>query len=73
MGLVELVLIIIVVGLIVWAVNTYIPISDIFKKLITIVCVIVVCLIFIKAIGLNEWDIKIPRLSEQTQLDGKHK
>lgn len=44
MSLISLVVLLIVVGVILWAVNTYLPIDPTIKKIINIVVIVVVCI-----------------------------
>ena len=44
MSLISLVIVLIVVGVLLWLVNTYIPMDAMIKKIINIVVIIAVCL-----------------------------
>ena len=52
MSLISLVVILIVVGVLLWLVNTYIPMEATIKKIINIVVIIVVCLWLLALIGI---------------------
>lgn len=63
MGLFEFFVICIIVGLVVWIINAYLPIEPKIKQLITIVAVVVLVLILLQAMGIfGGRDIQIPRL-----------
>jgi len=44
MGIFELIIILVIIGVLLWAVNTYIPLDDKIKKILNIAVVIVVVL-----------------------------
>lgn len=52
MSLVNLIIVLVVVGVILWAVNNYIPMDAKIKKILNIVVVIVVVLWLLSAFGL---------------------
>lgn len=52
MPLIQLLLILVVVGVILWAVNTYIPMQANIKKILNIVVVIAVILFLLNAFGI---------------------
>lgn len=52
MTIIGLVVVIIVLGLIAWVVNTYIPIPQAFKTIINIVLIIIALLVVLSAFGL---------------------
>ena len=52
MPLVQLVLILIVVGVLLWLVNTYIPLDPMIKKIINIVVIVAVVLWLLSLFGL---------------------
>jgi hypothetical protein len=52
MSLVSLVIILIVVGVLLWVVNTYIPMEPTIKKIINIVVIVVVCLWLLSLVGI---------------------
>lgn len=63
MGLISYIILVLVVGLIVWVVNTYAPIDARFKQLILVAAIVVLVLIFLSALlGLGSFDVAIPRL-----------
>lgn len=52
MSILTVILVIIIVGVILWAVNTYIPMDYIIKNILNIVVVIVVVVWLLKAFGI---------------------
>lgn len=52
MSLIQLVIILVVVGVILWAINNYIPMQANIKKILNIVVVIVVILFLLNAFGI---------------------
>ena len=52
MSLIQLVIILVVVGVILWAINNYIPMQANIKKILNIVVVIVVILFILNAFGI---------------------
>lgn len=52
MSLISLVVVLIVVGVLLWLVNTYIPLEPTMKKIINIVVIIVVCLWLLSVFGI---------------------
>ena len=65
MSLLTLVVTLIVVGVLLWLVNTYIPMDATIKKIITIVVIIAVVLWLLSAFGLfgNLSTVKVPRVN----------
>jgi len=63
MSLIGLVITLIVVGVLLWLVNTYIPMPAVMKKIINIVVVVAVCLWLLQAFGILDYarDIHIGR------------
>ena len=62
MGLIQLVVVLVVVGVILWAVNTYIPMDAKIKQILNVVVVIAVILWLLAAFGvLPISDIRIGR------------
>jgi hypothetical protein len=55
MSLITLVLVLIIVGVLLWLVNTYIPMDAKIKKILNIVVVIVVILWVLKVFGLFQF------------------
>ncbi len=47
-GLIHLIVVIAAVGLIVWLITTYIPMPDVFKKVIYVVCAIALIILLLK-------------------------
>lgn len=54
MGLIGLILTIAVVGFLVWAIVTYIPMPELFSKVIIVVTVIVLVLYVLRAFGVAD-------------------
>jgi hypothetical protein len=64
MPLLTVVVTLIVVGLILWLINTYIPMQATIKRILNIVVIIVVILWLLYAFGIisNSGDIKMPKV-----------
>ena len=64
MSLISLVITLIVVGVLLWLVNTYIPMDGKIKKILNIVVVICVVMWLLFAFGIlhNSGDIRVPRV-----------
>lgn len=62
MDLVSFIILCVVVGVLVWAVTAYIPMPAPIKNLIIVAAVIVLVLVFLRALGLLDANIPIPRL-----------
>jgi len=60
MGLFELLIFLAGVGLVAWALTTYIPMSDGIKRLIQIVAIVVCVWILLNAFGLVPHDVPVP-------------
>lgn len=52
MSLISLVVVLIVVGVLLWLVNTYIPMDQKIKTIINIVVIVVVCLWLLSLVGI---------------------
>lgn len=52
MSLISLILVLAVVGVIVWLINTYVPIAQPFKTVINVVVIIVLCLWLLQIFGI---------------------
>lgn len=52
MGLIQIVVVLIVVGVLLWLVQTYIPMAAPIKTIITIVVILFVCIWLLSAFGL---------------------
>lgn len=52
MSLISLIVVLIVVGVLLWLVNTYIPMEATMKKIVNIVVIIVVCLWLLSVFGI---------------------
>jgi len=63
MPLINLVLILVVVGLLLWAINAYIPMQATIKKILNVVVVIVVVLWLLSVFGIigNLYSIRVGR------------
>ena len=64
MSLISLVVTLIVVGVLLWLINTYIPMDGKIKKILNVVVVICVVVYVLFAFGIlnHTGDIKVPRL-----------
>ena len=64
MSLISLVITLVVVGVLLWLVNTYIPMDGKIKKIVNIVVVIAVVLWLLSAFGVlgHSGDIRVPRV-----------
>lgn len=68
MSLIGLIVTLVIVGVVMWLVNTYIPMEATYKKLINIVVIIAVVLWLLYVFGIlshgsgNIGDIKVPRV-----------
>ena len=63
MGVLEFVVICVVLGLVVYLVNTYLPIPPQIKTIILIAVIIVIVVILLRALGvLGGADMQIPRI-----------
>lgn len=64
MPLLNVVVTLIVVGLILWLINTYIPMQGTIKRILNIVVIIVVILWLLYAFGVisNSGDIRMPKI-----------
>ena len=58
MSLISLVLVLAVFGLILWLINTYIPMAPPIKTIINVIAVIVLCVWLLQLVGIG--DIRIP-------------
>ena len=52
MSLISLIIVLVVVGVIMWAVNAYIPLQDTIKKILNVVVIIVVLLWLLSVFGI---------------------
>ena len=66
MPLISLVITLIVVGVLLWLVNTYIPMDGKIKKILNVVVVICVIVWLLYAFGVlnHSGDIRVPRVSQ---------
>jgi len=65
MSLISLVVTLIVVGVLLWLINTYLPMDGKIKKILNVVVVIAVVLWLLAAFGVlgHGGDIRVPRIS----------
>ncbi len=61
MNLLDLVLTIAVMGLIVWAITNLIPMPEVFKRAIYIICVLFLAFYILNAFGIHVPDIRLGR------------
>jgi type IV secretory pathway TrbL component len=52
MPLIQLVIVLVVFGVLLWAINSYIPMDDTIKKILNVVVILVVILFILSAFGL---------------------
>jgi len=52
MPLIQLIIVLVVFGVILWAVNTYIPMDENIKKILNVVVILVVILFILSAFGI---------------------
>ena len=66
MSLISLVVTLIIVGVLLWLVNTYIPMDGKIKKILNVVVVVCVVLWLLYAFGIvdRSRDIRVPRISQ---------
>lgn len=62
MSLISLILVLVAVGVILWAINTYIPMDGKIKNILNVVVVIAVILWLLYAFGVLPNDIRVPKL-----------
>lgn len=64
MPLLQLVILLIVIGVLLWLVNTYIPMDATIKRIINIVVIVVVVLWILSILGLfdNLGAVRVPRI-----------
>ncbi len=63
MTVIGIVVLIVVIGLVAWLVNTYIPIPQPFKTMITVILIIVALLVTLNAFGiLGDLHTSVPHL-----------
>lgn len=59
MGLIEFIVLVLIVGVLVYLINTYAPIDAKFKTLITWAAILVLVVILIRALGLLNFNIPL--------------
>jgi exosortase/archaeosortase len=52
MPLIQLVIVLVVFGVLLWAINSYIPMDDTIKKILNVVVILVVILFILSAFGI---------------------
>ena len=64
MPLLQLVILLIVIGVLLWLVNSYIPMDPTIKRIINIVVIVVVVLWLLSILGLfaNLGNVRVPRI-----------
>ncbi len=62
MSLISLVIVLIVVGVLLWAVNSFIPMDAKIKQILNIVVVLVVVLWLLNIFGVLNMDMRVPRV-----------
>jgi Flp pilus assembly protein protease CpaA len=63
MSLISLILVLVIVGVLLWAINAYIPMQPTIKKILNVAVVIVLVLWLLYAFGvLPANDIKVPKI-----------
>lgn len=62
MGIIEFVIVAVLLGVLVWLIQTYTPIDQRIKTLILVVVLIVLVLLFLYALGIVGADVQIPRV-----------
>lgn len=60
MSLIGLVVMLIIIGIGLWLINSYIPMDPKIKNILNIVVVICVVLFLVKAFGLLNFDMRVP-------------
>ena len=63
MGVIQYFVLVLIIGLVVWAIHAYTPIPSQFKALILWAGIIVCVLVLASALGLFGWDTPIPRIT----------
>ena len=59
MGLLEMIIVIAVIAVVVWAITTYLPMDARFKTLIVVIALVVCCLFVLRATGILDFDIPV--------------
>lgn len=62
MGILAFIIMCCVLGLVVWLVNTYLPIPQQIKTIILVAVIIVIILVLLQAMGILGGDMMIPRI-----------
>ena len=63
MGILEFIILCVVLGLVVWLVNTYLPIPQAIKTVILVAVIILLVVVLLRAMGIfSGADVQIPRV-----------
>lgn len=68
MGIIEFLIIAAVLGLIAWALVSFVPMPQAVKTIIIVAVCLVLVLLLLKATGVLDHDIRIPRISGALQF-----
>lgn len=60
MTLIQLIIVLVVVGVILWAINTYVPMQPPIKMILNIVVILVLCLWILSAFGILSGPLNQP-------------
>jgi predicted membrane protein len=63
MSIISIVLALLVVGVVLWLINTYVPMASSIRTILNVFVVVVVCVWLLQAVGLwsNILDYRVPR------------
>ena len=63
MGILEFIILCVVLGLVVWLVNTYLPIPQAIKTVILVAVIVLLVVVLLRAMGIfSGADVQIPRI-----------
>jgi len=62
MSLISLIIVLVAIGVILWAINTYIPMDGKIKNILNVVVVVAVILWLLYVFGILPNDIRVPKL-----------
>jgi hypothetical protein len=62
MMILGLLVLLIIIGVVIWLVNTYIPMPGWMKTVITVVAILITLLVVLRAFGIFETDARVPQL-----------
>ena len=57
MDIIQLLVVLIIVGVVLWLVQTYIPMAAPVKTIITVVVILFLCLWLLRVFGIGTWEI----------------